>query len=62
MGTPAKDPVEIPVKLWIDTKTGIPAKLEIRWTAVLMGHGDFTETLRLTINETLDNKLFELPK
>jgi hypothetical protein len=60
---PLKKPVEVPVKLWIDTKAGAPAKLEIRWApAVAESHREYTETLRFTINAKVDEKLFEPPK
>ncbi len=62
-GFPLKDPVEIPVKLWIDTKASVPAKLEIRWApAVAKSDSELTETLRFTINGKVDEKLFEPPK
>jgi hypothetical protein len=55
--------VKIPVKLWIDTKTNIPAKLQIRWApAVAKGYHEFTETLKFTVNGKVDEKLFDPPK
>ena len=58
-----KDPVEAPVKLWIDTKAGVPVKLEIRWApAVANLFREYTETLRFTINKKVDEKLFVPPK
>jgi hypothetical protein len=62
-GFPVKKPVEVPVKLWIDTKASAAAKLEIRWApAVAESHREYTETLRFTINAKVDEKLFEPPK
>jgi hypothetical protein len=55
--------VKVPVKLWIDTKSNLPAKMEIRWApAVALGFAEFTETLTFTINGKVDEKVFELPK
>jgi outer membrane lipoprotein-sorting protein len=63
IGFPVEGPVKVPAKVWIDTKTNFPAKLELRWApAVAKGYREFTETLRFTVNGKLDEKLFEPPK
>jgi hypothetical protein len=62
-GFPVKKPVEVPVKLWIDTKAGAAAKMEIRWApAVAESFREYTESLRFTIDPKVDKKLFEPPK
>jgi hypothetical protein len=62
-GFPLEGPARIPVKLWIDTESKLPVKLEIRWApAAAKGYHEFTETLTFTINRKLDEKLLEPPK
>lgn len=56
---PLKDMKTAAAKLWIDTKTNIPVKLEIR--VVIDGTAlEFTQTF--TLDSKLDGKLFDVPK
>ena len=51
-----KEPIEVPVRLWIDARTCVPEKLEIRWAPAATGFHEFTETLRFKTNVEVGDK------
>jgi hypothetical protein len=55
---PLEDTLKVPVKLWIDTKTNLPAKLESRFN---IGGSKIQLTQTFTINGRLDENLFVSP-